>query len=486
MSSIARAGMDSAARAVKSMKGERRQKSEWLPPALLWLVTVMLIVAHQGTVLTLAFPVLSIAVGFWLYFKAPAKYVGYMWWLWFLSPEVRRFADWSNGMYTSTSPIQIAPLAVSMISGLSLIRFFSALAQRRGLPVLLMLSGIAYAFLVGIVSNGLLAALYDLANWIYPILIGFHIMTHWRLYHACRDVIVSTFIWGMLVTGAYGVVQFFFMPPWDVLWMTNAQMNSQGDPVPFGVRVFSTMNSSGPFAFVILGAMVYVAAAAQRIRWIASAFGFLSFGLSLVRAAWGGWMIALLIQLVKSSSRVRLHVIAGGVGLVILAIPVLMVGPIAERMQTRLQTVVNLGNDQSYVVRNQFYENFANMAFTNITGEGLGATGTSTKLSSVDSRLGRYGNFDSGVMNIPFVLGWPGTLLYVSGMIWILMRALLISLELRDDRFATANLSISFGILSMLVFTNSLVSTGGLLFFGSVFSIASAMLWKRSRDGRIS
>ncbi|MFP3559492.1 glucose-6-phosphate isomerase, partial [Paraburkholderia sp. SIMBA_049] len=57
---------------MRAVKSDKRQKSEWLPPALLWLVTAMLIVAHQGTVLTLAFPVLSIAVGFWLYFKAPA------------------------------------------------------------------------------------------------------------------------------------------------------------------------------------------------------------------------------------------------------------------------------------------------------------------------------------------------------------------------------------------------------------------------------
>src|SRR6516225_8806820 len=158
MSSIARAGMESAARVVKSERGE------WMPPALLWLITAMLIVAHQGTVLTLAFPVLSIAVGFWLYFKSPAQYVGYLWWLWFLSPEVRRLACWSKGSFTPTSLIQVAPLAVTMISGLSLIRFYPVLAQRRGLPVLLVLAGLGYAFMVGVVSSGPLAALYDLAN----------------------------------------------------------------------------------------------------------------------------------------------------------------------------------------------------------------------------------------------------------------------------------------------------------------------------------
>ena len=476
MSSIARAGIDSAARIVKS---DKRQKSEWLPPALLWLVTVMLIVAHQGTVLTLAFPVLSIAVGFWLYFKAPAKYVGYMWWLWFLSPEVRRLADWSKGSFTPTSLIQVAPLAVTMISGLSLIRFYPVLAQRRGLPVLLTLAGLGYAFIIGVVSSGPLAALYDLANWAYPILIGFHIMAHSRQYPAFRDTIVNTFIWGMLLMGGYGLVQFFIMPQWDALWMLGSQMNSQGDPVPFGVRVFSTMNSSGPFALAMMGAMVYVMAANHRLRWVAGALGFLSFCLSLVRSTWGGWVIAMLIQLVKSNNKVRIRIVASALLLTGLCVPLLAFGPVAERMQARLDTIVNLHDDQSYAARNEFYATFAKTAFTDVTGEGLGATGTSTKLSNDGGQLGQYGNFDSGVMNIPFVLGWPGTLLYMSGVIWLLMRSLRASFKLRDDKFASASMSLALAIFAMLVFTNSLVGTGGLLLFMSAFSILSAAHWQK-------
>ncbi|MEM5437020.1 glucose-6-phosphate isomerase [Paraburkholderia diazotrophica] len=473
MSSIARAGIDSAARIVN---GDR---SEWMPPALLWLLTAMLIVAHQGTVLTLAFPVLSIGVGFWLYFKSPAKYVGYMWWLWFLSPEVRRLADWSKGAFTPTSLIQIAPLAVTMISGLSLIRFYPVLAQKRGLPVLLVLAGLGYAFMVGVVSSGPLAALYDLANWVYPVLIGFHIMAHSRQYPDYRETIVNTFIWGMLLMGGYGLVQFFVMPQWDALWMLGSQMNSQGDPVPFGVRVFSTMNSSGPFALAMMGAMVYVMAATHRVRWLAGAFGFLSFCLSLVRSTWGGWVIAMLIQLVKSNNKVRIRIVASALMLAGLCVPLLAVGPVAGRMQARLDTLVNLHDDQSYAARNEFYATFAKTAFTDVSGEGLGATGTSTKLSNDGGQLGQYGNFDSGVMNIPFVLGWPGTLLYMSGVIWLLVRALRASFRLIDDKFVSASMSLSLAIFAMLVFTNSLVGTGGLLLFMGVFSILSAAHWQK-------
>jgi hypothetical protein len=340
--------------------------------------------------------------------------------------------------------------------------------------VLLILAGLAYALLVGVAANGLVAAIYDFAGWVYPILIGFHIMAHTRQYPQYRDTIVNTFIWGMLVMGGYGLIQFFIMPPWDVLWMLGSQMNSQGDPVPMGVRVFSTMNSSGPFAFAMMGAMAYMMAATHRVRWVAAALGFFSFPLSLVRSAWGGWVIALFFQLVRSSNRVRLRIVVSAVLLAGLCVPLLAVGPVADRMQSRLQTIVNLHNDQSYAVRNEFYVSFAKTAFTNLSGEGFGSTGTSTKLSNNGSQLGKYGNFDSGVMNIPFVLGWPGTLLYLSGIVWLMTRAVLASFKLRDDKFVSACLSLSLAIFAMLVFTNSLVGTGGLLNFMSLFSILSA------------
>ena len=137
---------------------------------------------------------------------------------------------------------------------------------------------------------------------------------------------------GMLVMGLYGMVQFFVMPQWDVLWMVGSQMSSQGEPVPYGVRVFSTMNSSGPFAFAMMGALVFVLAAPQRIRWLAGAAGFISFCLCLVRSTWGGWVIALSIQLLQSSNRVRMRMIVSAVVLAGLSVPLLTVGPVADRL----------------------------------------------------------------------------------------------------------------------------------------------------------
>jgi hypothetical protein len=160
--------------------------------------------------------------------------------------------------------------------------------------------------------------------------------------------------------------------------------------------------------------------------------------------------------------------------LVALSIPLMTFGPIADRLGTRLQTMTNLSDDNSYAARNQFYATFMETAFTDVTGEGFGATGTSTKLASANGDLGKYGSFDSGVMNVPFVLGWPGALMYVSGLGILLARAVRASFSLRDDKFAQACLSLALSMVGILIFANTFVSTGGSLLYMCLFSIIAA------------
>ena len=71
---------------------------------------------------------------------------------------------------------------------------------------------------------------------------------------------------------------------------------TNGTPEPLGIRVFSTMNSPGPFANVLLAGLLILLtnenfSARPRLR----AVGYLSFLLlSLVRSAWIGWFLGLL------------------------------------------------------------------------------------------------------------------------------------------------------------------------------------------------
>ncbi len=93
----------------------------------------------------------------------------------------------------------------------------------------------------------------------YPILIGFHIMAHTRDYPEVSRRHRQHVYLGHARDGRLRPGPVFHHAAWDALWMLGSQMSSQGDPVPLcGVRVFSTMNSSGPFAFAMMGAMVFV------------------------------------------------------------------------------------------------------------------------------------------------------------------------------------------------------------------------------------
>ena len=234
--------------------------------------------------------------------------------------------------------------------------------------------------------------------------------------------------------GGYGLVQFFLMPAWDAMWMIGSQMASQGDPVRLGVRVFSTMNSSGPFALAMMAALTFTMASTQTVRCLAGGLGFISFGLSMVRSTWGGWVIAMVLQLIKASNKVRVRICRrGGAGRFVGAVADLR----ADRGQDgdALSSITNLNDDNSYAARNAFYASFAETAFTDVSGEGFGATGTSTKLSTSNGDLGKYGSFDSGVMNVPFVLGWPGSLMYLAGLGLMIVRAFRASFSLRDDKY---------------------------------------------------
>ena len=129
-------------------------------------------------------------------------------------------------------------------------------------------------------------------------------MVNARDYPEYRDVLLSTFMWGMLVMGLYGVVQYFVMPQWDVLWMIGSDMERTGraGAVRRRARAHDELMNFGPFRVRDHGrAGVRVRRAAEdplvrrggRLRVVRA---------SVFRSTWGGWVIALAIQLAQSNN----------------------------------------------------------------------------------------------------------------------------------------------------------------------------------------
>ncbi len=438
-----------------------------MPGGLVFGLTLLLIAAHQGKLLQLFYPVAAVLAGVVLYRRHPAHWLAFVCWLVFLTPAVRRFSDFYNGAFNPTNPIMVAPLVVTALSGIGALRYHRVLAQRRAMPLMLAVSGVLYGFMVGIVRAGPLPAAFAMTLWAMPPLVGFHLLIHWRLYGEFRRLLMLTFKYGALIMGVYGVIEFVLMPPWDAFWLEGSQMVSEGDPVPYGVRVASTMNSSGTFAITAMVCVLYLMAGSGTIRSIAACAALFGLLLTSVRTAWGGLVIGLMFPLYGLSVRLRIRLIGSALALAVLTLPLLSVDRIAAPVLKRFSSIGDLSHDASFADRSAFYATFLDTALTDIAGQGLGSTGAATKLDS-GPKSASYSVFDSGLLEIPFVLGWPGTLLFGSGVIWLLARAFVCACRIRKDRMASSGVGIGFGLLAMLLSANMLTGASGMFFYISV------------------
>ena len=422
----------------------------------------------------------TLLVGVLLYWRRPGLYVGFTWWLWFLTPEVRRLADYVQG-WDPLNPVMLAPYLVSALTIFTLVHHLPKLLLNRYFPFVLVGLGLFYAYAVGVYRVGAPSATYHLIEYSVPIAFGFYLVVHWRRYPLYRRTIQRTFAWGVLVMGAYGLIQFLYLPPWDRYWMLSAPITSIGEPYPLAVRVFSTLNSPQPFGAVMMaGLLLLFCERTLFLRWPAVAVGLVSFLLSLARTAWGGWLVALLFILTQRGHfRSRVFVTLAAAAL--LSLPLFAVGPVADTINTRLQTITEIGQDNSFRARTELYAEFLPQAFSNVTGEGLGSTGLGTKLGNEQATLGEYGSFDSGVMEIPLILGWPGTMLYLCGLIWLLV------LAFRDSNVEDLFAVVSRGIVvAMLVMSLADDMTNGLpgMLLWSFLCLAMAAKFNSSKFPR--
>jgi len=329
-----------------------------------------------------------------------------------------------------------------------------------GLPFLLALAGVGYAFCIGLIRSSPVAATRDLISWLAPLSLGFYLLVNWRNYPHYRQNIQRTFLWGVLVMGIYGVIQYLVAPEWDGFWLVESGMTSSaGSPEPLGIRVWSTMNSPGPFAAAMMVGLILLLSSQSVMRFPAAGFGYLSFLLSIVRSMWGAWLVALVIFTASLKSKLQLRLIITLLVLGLLVIPLANMEPFSERISSRFETFSNLGEDTSAQARQELYRNHLDDALFNYQGTGIGQA----------FRLDENGQpinipIDSGIIALFNTLGWFGGIPYLGGVI-LLVWEVFQTKELKFDPFLSCCRAICISFLLLMVIANSLVGFGGLMFW---------------------
>jgi len=446
-------------------------------PALAWTAILGLVVfsalcilIHAGSILRLAFPGGCFAVAVLLYLRYPILYVGFTWWVWFLTPLVRRLVDYRSG-WQEPSWILLAPFLVTLVTLITFLQHLPRAGRQGGIPFVLAATAVFYSLLVGLINASPKDTVVPLLNWLTPILFGFHLFVNWRDYPKLSQNIQRCFTWCVLVTGAYGVLQYLVAPEWDRFWMVNSGIGSEGSPEPLGIRVFSTMNSSGPFAFVIMAGLLLLFNSKGALRFPASGVGYLTFLLSLVRAAWAGWAVGFLTLVTSLKANLQMRLIITVIAMGVCVLPLATMEPFSHVITSRLETFSKPKDDVSYTERQETYDKSFSLALTQGLGRGLG---------SVDRKTSSL-VLDSGVLDTLFSLGWFGTIPYMCGIVLLFFKLFQSSVA-SFDPFVCAARAISVGALVQVFFGDVFLGLDGMVLWGFLgMGIAANKYYKHQR-----
>lgn len=411
--------------------------------------------------LHLVFPATSFLVGLFLYLRHPIHYIGFTWWIWFLTPLITRLVDYRVG-WDPTRQMLIAPYLVVFLTIFTFLKHLPSSLRQGGLPFLLSVIGVSYGCLIGLIYNQPLPVVRSFLDWLSPIIFAFHLFSNWRDYPTYRQHLQRTFIWCVIILGSYGVYQFVVAPEWDRYWLIQSKMfTSAGDPIPFGMRIWSTLHSSGPFGTVMQTGLLLLFTSTGPLIFPASAVGYLSFLLSQVRTSWGGWLLGIIIIFGSVKPQIQMRLITIILVMTICVIPLVTIEPLSKVITTRLESLSNIEKDPSFRDRSATYDRSLNLALSNVIGNGFGNTWkVNEKTGQIEVVV-----IDSGILDMFFTLGWIGAIPYISGLVLMLITVGNYT-EGRFDSFLSAARAIGISSCAQLIIYSGMLSISGMIMWG--------------------
>ncbi len=406
------------------------------------------------------YPGFAMFIAGWLYAIRPELYMGFVWWVWVVTPLVRRVVDYNLGYFTSISAIMLTPFLVTLFCLFTIVRNGNHLLHRSYVPFTLVVFAVIYGFMIGLVNVGIQAAIFDFLQWLCPLAFAFHVVLTWSEYPKYRQVVLRSFASIVLFLGVYGIVQYYAGPEWDMFWLSESGMtSSMGKAEATKFRIFASLNSAGTLALYLMAGLLVLFDWKGSFPRLSSVPGYVALLLTLVRSAWIGWIagLAYMIYRLRGAQKARLVSI-----LVITAIvcaPFIVSPAVFARLEARFATFENLGEDNSFESRLGLYRAASQRILTEPLGLGLGNFGTAAKISR-----GKTRTFDSGYLAIALTLGWPGTALFALGL-GLLMRKSLGRSVGEDDHFSVISASIGSALVLVLFSSNIAIGASGMLFW---------------------
>ena len=433
--------------------------------AIMILIPALCIAGGQAGVLRIAFPAISVVVGGFLLWRSKPAYVGLVFWLWFVTPFVSRMADYQGG-WTPASAVELAPYACAGLSGIPLLGSLRTLGDRRALPYACALVAITYGLILGLVKLPLFDVMRALLNWLVPVLFGLFIFQYRSLYPQFKRVIERCFLFGTLISGAYGIYQFFVMPDWDRMWMLNVQLNSFGAIEAMKVRVFSTMNAPAIYAAVTVCGLLLLFNQNGKIRLLAAACGFLGLMLTVSRSSWLSLAAGGVYMMARAGMRQRVRLAFAIFACGVFLMGLTQVPVVHELLVQRMQTFSDPSQDVSFSARLLGHQQAFHQLAQEPYGEGVGSTDSLHNTEGDDDIIGPH---DSTILEFLYSLGWVGSLVYGLGLVSLVVQLVRTG---QSDSFVMSSRAILIGFATQCLLNSVMIGILGFM----VWTFASMSL----------
>ena len=422
-----------------------------------------------GSVARYAYIVVGMGCALHYILRSPWDYITITFWFWTLTPLARRLIDDHAG-FDATAPLLATPnlMAIFMIKDVFTDR--RMLHRPEAVGGLVILASTIYGIIVNMVQGDVFPALVASADWILPLLYFFYFLCHAKRIDNAESALKEFVSINALVMFVYGLWQFLSPFPWDAAWMIGSELTSIGQPVPYGLRVFGTLNSPGIEALWLSSLLLLLLHFRTKFAAVLAPLGVLVLLLTSVRVALGSVVVGLLIAAVFGRRDVLKFLTVGIIATAVIIFGVAALDPaITDIVAARVATIGELNNDTSALERTELYKRSPAEINDNPLGLGIAAVGRTAR--AVHSP---HENLDSGPITIYLTLGWVAGSTYLLGLL-LLVGQSLIAARRGQSSASLAMAVTAIGGVAILPFANVSGFLGVVLYTSAAYAVAAGI-----------
>ena len=381
------------------------------------LIPCLLYSLGFAPILRFAYPAMNLALAAFLFARQSAWFAGHCVLLFCFVSLVRRLVDDQAG-FDPASPVLITPYLCCLFTGLAFFEYWLRPRPAYLGAFLIILLAILYGALLAVLQGAVVAAFIDFLKWGAGPLLAVYLLARRNKHLQERLVVEQSLVSAGAFMGMYGVFQYVNPPSWDLVWMRGVAelgMDSIGQPEPFALRVFSTMNSPGSLGAALSAGILI--AFKRPLHFAVPAITLMLLGIALAqyRTIWAATLLGALLLIFTRPGVFRPANVFAALAVIVGLSATALVPQIRETITQRVSSLSNLRADQSGEERLNQYR-----ALTRdeglIVGEGLGQIGVARRLGGMHRVI-----LDSALIEIWRGLGVIAGTFYLGATIFLVV-----------------------------------------------------------------